>query len=256
MTDSEGRRPPIRALPIFRVDELILTDSSGPSDGVEATSPLSAFPPCDTTSPLGARGDGVLSQPTLPSLRAIVQPAGARPAPEPLTRLDLSESDLTDFGHLASMTPLTELSLARTSIIDLTVLQSLTHLRALDLGRTRVKDLAPLARLYDLEELDISRTRVEDLSPLRQLGRLRILRLRDTAVRDLSSVRCLYSLELIEIHGCPIESLEPLKAFGSQLRVLLDQALIDRLRRGKKQRADGVRLDKLVGRPKPKPKTP
>jgi Leucine-rich repeat (LRR) protein len=88
-----------------------------------------------------------------------------------LSELNVSSNhELTDLSPLADM-PLTRLDLSDTGVSDLAPIQSLPDLLYLDLRGTRVVDVAPLAGT-NLIILWIDRTKVNDLAPLKGLSLL------------------------------------------------------------------------------------
>ena len=86
-----------------------------------------------------------------------------------LTRLWLTETQVSDFTPLAGLKGLKSLWLSQTQITDLTPLAGLTGLTRLYLSRTQITDLTPIAGLTGLTGLWLDQTQVSDLRPIRAL---------------------------------------------------------------------------------------
>ena len=104
-----------------------------------------------------------------------------------MTRLFLSDSQVSDLSPLAAMTAMTSLYLTNTLVNDLSPLAALTRLTDLFLSDTQVSDLSPLAAMTGMTVLTLSNTQVSDLWPLAAMP----------------------SLKVLEITGCPIIDLRP-----------------------------------------------
>ncbi len=130
-----------------------------------------------------------------------------------LTALDLSYVKLRDLAPLRAM-PLRELNLTQTEIADLGVLRGkpLTDLRA---ARTLIRDLAPLAGM-PLSALDVRETAVWDLRPLANMP-LERLDLAATKVNDLTQIHGM-PLKHLDISGTEIKNILALR--GMPLRTL------------------------------------
>jgi hypothetical protein len=115
-----------------------------------------------------------------------------------LTKLDLSETQVSDLSPLAGLTGLTHLNLMQTQVSDLSPLAGLTGLTHLNLMQTQVSDLSPLAGLTGLTMLDLSGTQVSDLSPLAGMTGLTELYLHGTEVSDLSPLHHLKGLRIFK----------------------------------------------------------
>ena len=118
-----------------------------------------------------------------------------------VTRINLSNSRVTDLSPLAEITTLESLSLCGTPVVDLTPLRELTSLRTLNATRTQVADLSPLAKLTNLETLDLSGTSVTDAAPLVGFLNLKRLGLNYTAITDVSPLTNLANLDILQLRG-------------------------------------------------------
>ena len=102
-----------------------------------------------------------------------------------ITKLNLSESKISDFSFLENLSNLTQLDLSGTSISDLSPLANLSNLTQLDLSETNISDLSPLASLLNLTQVNLVWSeKVSDLSPLANLPNLTHLSL------DIEHINC------------------------------------------------------------------
>ncbi len=101
-----------------------------------------------------------------------------------LTRLNLSNTNITDISSLAGLKKLGALSMNNVPIVDLSPLSGLRRLVDLSISRTWVFDLAPIAGLSRLEQLNLSYTAVKSLEPLLQLQELQQLTLYSSYAHD------------------------------------------------------------------------
>ena len=101
-----------------------------------------------------------------------------------LTRLNLSNTDITDIGSLAGLKNLHDLSMNNVPIQDLSPLSGLRGLVILSISRTWVFDLTPISNLSKLEQLNLSYTAVKSLQPLMQLREMMQLTLYRSYAHD------------------------------------------------------------------------
>ena len=101
-----------------------------------------------------------------------------------LTRLDLSNTNVTNLGPLAALRNLEDLSLNNMPIQDLSPLFGIRKLVDLSLSRTWIFDLTPIASLPVLEQLNLSYTAVKSLEPILQLDRIEQLTLYRSYAHD------------------------------------------------------------------------
>lgn len=136
-----------------------------------------------------------------------------------LTELDLTELDLEneDIVPLRYMVNLTKLNLSNSTISDLSPLANLTNLEDLQLNNTQVRNLAPLANLTNLRTLWLSNhlwigenLTSDDLEPLSGLTNLRDLNLHMNEITDLTPLAGLTNLWRLSIGGNEITDLAPL----------------------------------------------
>ena len=136
-----------------------------------------------------------------------------------VTKLDLSETSLTDLSPLKGLSLLKELSVRGTSVNDLSPLSGLTALRELSVTDTQVSDLSPLKDLTALKELSFSYTQVNDLSPLKGLKKLTELAFHNTQVSDLSPLSNLKAIVGLYLNTTHVSDLSPIKDFKAVERL-------------------------------------
>ena len=160
-------------------------------------------------------GDGREETPvTIPdaNLRVAIETAlgKARGAPitrtemASLTRLEASNSDISDLTGLEFATGLTPLNLSYNIISDITPLSGLIKLTSLDLSNNIISDITPLSGLTDLTSLDLSVNAIRDISPLSGLINLTSLRLHDNFFSDISPLSGLTRLISLSLYGTTI----------------------------------------------------
>ena len=135
---------------------------------------------------------------------------------EQLTRLDLSNTSISDAAPLANLTKLTWLDFSNTGISDAAPLASLTNLTMLDLRNTNISDAAPLTSLTKLTMLYLDRTNVGSAKPLSTLTNLETLSLTDTPMNDLRPLKTLDNLGKVNspiaglrFEGCIANKFDP-----------------------------------------------
>lgn len=99
-----------------------------------------------------------------------------------LTRLNLTNSDISDVMALANLSALEALDLRDNDVWDIYALAGNTQLAVLDLRQNHIVDIEPLQSLTNLTELNIRQNRVTDLSPLESLTNLVYLNLHSNPV--------------------------------------------------------------------------
>ncbi len=115
---------------------------------------------------------------------------------EKVTRLFLSDSEITDLTPLTEMTGLTQLVLANNKIADITPLAEMHSLKVLDLSDNQIADITPLAALTELVDCRFSNNQITDVIPLAGMKELKGLMLNKNNITDLTPV-----LELKELMG-------------------------------------------------------
>ena len=127
-----------------------------------------------------------------------------------LTELDLSNTKVSDISALTSLTSLTHLNLNYTKVSDISALTSLTSLTHLTLNYTKVSDISALANLTSLLTLELSHTGVSDISMLLKLTSLSTLKLSDTFISDISALSKLTSLTSLDLRWTGISEISSL----------------------------------------------
>ena len=127
-----------------------------------------------------------------------------------LTELDLSNTKVSDISALTNLTSLSRLNLNYTKVSDISALTSLTSLTHLSLNYTKVSDISALANLISLLTLELSNTGVSDISMLLKLTSLSTLKLSDTLVSDISTLTKLTSLTSLDLRWTGISEISSL----------------------------------------------
>ncbi|MEP6519176.1 leucine-rich repeat domain-containing protein [Microcoleus vaginatus FACHB-2002] len=111
-----------------------------------------------------------------------------------MTRLDLSDTLITDISSLGSLTNLTTLHLNNNRITDFRFLGSLTNLTTLHLNNNRITDISFLGSLTNLTTLHLNNNQITDISSLGSLTNLTTLHLNNNQITDISSLGSLTNL--------------------------------------------------------------
>ena len=111
-----------------------------------------------------------------------------------LTRLDASNSQVTDLTGLEHATNLRVLTLNNNSISDISLVAGLTKLEWLWLNNTSIVDISAVSGLTKLESLWLNNTSIVDISAVSGLTNLISLHLNNTSIVDISSVAGLTNL--------------------------------------------------------------
>ena len=111
-------------------------------------------------------------------------------------------ADLTGLQHAIN---LTRLDLSETNVSDISALANLTKLWQLNISyNPAVSDISALANLTNLTWLKLNSTNVSDISALANLTKLKWLKLRETNVWDVSAVANLPQLKELNLDDCPL----------------------------------------------------
>jgi Leucine-rich repeat (LRR) protein len=116
-----------------------------------------------------------------------------------ITRLDGSDSVITDLSGIEHCINLEWLDLSGNLIVDVSSLSHLPGLTYLDLRRNPVSDISPLAGIRSLTDLKLQAVTITDLSPVSQLVNLTALTL--GSVTDLSALEPLTKLTNLSLSG-------------------------------------------------------
>ena len=109
---------------------------------------------------------------------------------EKVTRLDLTNRNLTDFSALVGLTQLKSLTLVGngSGFTDISPLAGLTQLETLSLSNNKITDISALASLTNLSELCPNSYRITDVSPLAKLTWLKTLAIHDNRIRAKADI--------------------------------------------------------------------
>ncbi|MEG3966849.1 leucine-rich repeat domain-containing protein [Microcoleus sp. T2B6] len=118
-----------------------------------------------------------------------------------LTTLDLSDNEITDISFLGSLTNLTTLYLYSSQITDISFLGSLTNLTTLYLSSNQITDISFLGSLTNLTTLDLSHNQISDISFLGSLTNLTTLNLCSNRITDISLLGSLTNLTTLNLKG-------------------------------------------------------
>lgn len=134
---------------------------------------------------------------------------------------ELELSGAADLSQLSQFTGLTTLKISNTSVSDFSALRSLTKLQSLDLSGCVVPlaGLEAIGSLPELTKLDLAGCAVSNADPLSPLAKLQTLDLSNNSVSDLSALGKMTSLEVLSLHNNPVSNVAPL-ANCTQLREL------------------------------------
>ena len=127
-----------------------------------------------------------------------------------LTELYLWNNNISDVSPLAGLTNLTELWLSNNNLSDISALASLTNLTQLYLSYNNISDVSPLANLKNLTELYLWNNNISDVSPLAGLTNLTGLYLHDNNLSDISALAGLTNLTELRLNSNNISDVSSL----------------------------------------------
>jgi Leucine-rich repeat (LRR) protein len=152
-----------------------------------------------------------------------------------ITRLDLSESAVTNIRLLKKIPNLHDLDLSNTPLqinktpqwkiilarwhilkinnrdtIDLSPLKKLKNLHRLNLSNASIKSVKPLAYLTNLGDLELSTIETSDFKFLKGLSNLWRLNLSSCQISDIEPLKNLKNLMILEANYTQISDIEPL----------------------------------------------
>jgi internalin A len=110
-----------------------------------------------------------------------------------VTKLNLSNTQISDISLLSSLVKLTELNLSYNKVSDISPLSELVNLTNLDLDNNKISNISPLSSLVNLTKLNLSLTQISDISPLSNLVNLTEFNL-SSPVSDISPLSNLLNL--------------------------------------------------------------
>lgn len=105
------------------------------------------------------------------------------------SKLDLSDSKLSDLRPLSTMASLESLNLSGNEIKDISPLKELNNLVDLKLNENKISDISALSKLYALKQLELSDNYISDTTELSKLSSVTYLDLRNNAL----NIECPYS---------------------------------------------------------------
>lgn len=103
---------------------------------------------------------------------------------ERITKMDLSDSYISEVSQFPAFKNLKTLNLSRTPIVNIGPLGDLENLEILDLSFTPVRNARPLEKLKRLVELYLDYSECEELFDVKQVPKLKILGLRRTVIGE------------------------------------------------------------------------
>ena len=139
---------------------------------------------------------------------------------ETLTLLDISDTDLQDFGWIAPLTKLKTLRADRTGLQDTSPIESMIYLEELSLSDNGITSLDGLKNTSKLTKVDLSHNDLTDVSALsRSSATLKVLHLEYNALTDLRCLSDARSLTKVYIDENRLTSLDWLRG-NSELQIL------------------------------------
>ncbi len=118
-----------------------------------------------------------------------------------LTRLVLSDNQITSLSPLSRLAHLTDLNLSTNQISSVSSLSGLTSLTDLNLSGNRISSVSSLSRLTNLTTLNLSMNQIITLTSLSGLSSLTTLNLSDNRVRNVLPLQVLSRLRTLNLSG-------------------------------------------------------
>ena len=182
------------------------------------------------------------------ALRAAIEGALGRPAPDPLTAADLAAlrvlnvrgAGVSDLSGPERAVNLSTLDIGLNPVVDLRVLadlpapvavnadgtaadprqlSGLQRVRHLSLRNSGLVAMEALRRLANLHVLDVGRNRIANLHPLSGMVKLEALRADGNRIADLSPLASLTNLRVLDLRGNRISDAYPLSGLPKLRRL-------------------------------------
>ncbi len=139
-----------------------------------------------------------------------------------LTRLDLSDRNLSNLKILSTLTQLQTLYLRENQIQDLTPISTLVNLKTLYLDDNQIQDLTPISTLRSLNTLYANNNKIDSLKPLGNLPHLTELYLRQNQIQNLQPLQSLSQLESLHLGNNRITKPESLADLTTLIQLSLN----------------------------------
>ncbi|CAL5983991.1 Conserved_hypothetical protein [Hexamita inflata] len=126
---------------------------------------------------------------------------------------------LQNIGPLKFCTQLTKLVISNTNITDIWPLQFMINLNTLFMAETKVDDLHPLQYLYKLENISAYRACIIDVSPLSDLTQLQKLTICQNKITNLDTIKHHNYFSKFNVSGQKVPTTNELKFYNKILKI-------------------------------------
>lgn len=123
-----------------------------------------------------------------------------------VTRLDISNNNISDITYLQSLPNLEYLNLNNNDVSYMSVLKYLPALNTLYATDNNISDLLPLKHLVNLTALNLSNNSINDLLPLENLTNLVYLNLSSNNISDITYLQNLVNLTDLILSSNPVST--------------------------------------------------
>ncbi|MCJ8278858.1 MAG: leucine-rich repeat domain-containing protein, partial [Rivularia sp. ALOHA_DT_140] len=141
-----------------------------------------------------------------------------------ITKLYLSDNNISNLEPISDLTHLTELYLSKNNISNIVALSNLTNLTKLDLSENDItnQNLQPISDLTNLTELNLQQNQIYDIEPLSTLTNLVHLRLSENQISDIELLVSFNKLKTLTLESNQIKELKPLANLTNLEQLRLD----------------------------------
>ena len=193
--------------------------------GKNATSPVVTIPDANLRAAieaaLGKASDAPITQSEMKTLSRLdasnsdISDLTGLDSAGNLTYLNLNANNITDLSAMSGLINLTDLRLWKNDITDISALSGLANLKVLVAGINDITDISALSGLSKLTSLLLQYNNIVDISALSGLTNLRVLHLHYNNIKDISALAGLSKLAALGLGGTDIVDISMLSGLNN-----------------------------------------
>lgn len=128
-----------------------------------------------------------------------------------LTRLDISQNNITDISALESLFDIEQLDISSNKISSISAVSKMTKLKKLNASNNSISSVVALKGLKNITELNINENSASDLSTVWSLTSLKILAANTNGISDISGIKALTKLINLDLSNNIISDISSVK---------------------------------------------